>query len=125
MIHYTIIKMSSGKSIRSKFIVIHSTSVDIQLFERPTTGTTMPNDDLEHSGSDQSEENTSVFEDPEEEKDEVGEVRKMSSKDTFRVLMGRYVVTVVLLLTAFAVTFTTYMFLQDQEEENFKTAVSG
>ena len=85
----------------------------------------MPIDDLEHSGSDQSEENTSVFEDPEEEKDEVGEVRKMSSKDTLRVLMGRYVVTVVLLLTAFAVTFTTYMFLQAQEEENFKTAVSG
>ena len=107
-------------------MVIHSTSVDyIQLFERPTTGTTMSNDDLEHSGSDQSEDNTSVYEDPEEEKDEVGEVRKMSSKDTFRVLMGRYVVTVVLLLTAFAVTFTTYIFLRDQEEENFKTAVSG
>jgi hypothetical protein len=85
----------------------------------------MPNDDLEHSGSDQSEDNTSVFEEPDEDKDEVGEVRKMSSKDTFRVLMGRYAVTVVLLLTAFAVTFTTYMMLQDQEKENFKTAVSG
>ena len=56
-------------------------------------------------------------------RDEVGEVRKMSSKDTNRLRLWRIVVTSVILLTAFAVTFTTYALLQKQEEDNFKTAV--
>jgi uncharacterized membrane protein YcjF (UPF0283 family) len=56
-------------------------------------------------------------------RDEVGEVRKMSSKDTNRLRLWRLVVTGVLFLTAFAVTFTTYSLLEQQEEENFKTAV--
>ena len=58
-----------------------------------------------------------------ERRDEVGEVRKMSSKDTNRLRWWRIVVTGVLLLTAFAVTFTTYTLLKQQEDENFKTAV--
>ena len=53
----------------------------------------------------------------------MGEVRKMSSKDTNRLRLWRIVVTSVILLTAFAVTFTTYALLQKQEENNFKTAV--
>jgi hypothetical protein len=57
-------------------------------------------------------------------RDEVGEVRKMSSKDTHRLRLWRIVVTSVLLLTAIAVTATTYTLLQQQEDENFKTAVS-
>jgi uncharacterized membrane protein YcjF (UPF0283 family) len=56
-------------------------------------------------------------------RDEVGEVRKMSSKDTKRLRLWRIVVTGVLLLTAFAVTFTTYTLLKQQEDENFQTAV--
>ena len=56
-------------------------------------------------------------------RDEVGEVRKMSSKDTTRLRLWRIVVTGVLLLTALAVTFTTYTLLQQQEDENFHTAV--
>jgi hypothetical protein len=64
-----------------------------------------------------------VTEIPEADRDELKEVRKMSSKDTFRVRMWRYVVTVVLMMTAFAVTFATYTFLQNQEVENFETAV--
>ena len=56
-------------------------------------------------------------------RDEVGEVRKMSSQDTFRLRLWRLVVTGVLLLTAFAVTFTTYTLLKQQEDENFQTAV--
>ena len=56
-------------------------------------------------------------------RDEVGEVRKMSSKDTKRLRLWRIVVTSVILLTAFAVTFTTYTLLKQQEDENFKTAV--
>jgi uncharacterized membrane protein YcjF (UPF0283 family) len=57
------------------------------------------------------------------DRDEVKEVRKLSSKDTTRIRFWRLVVTMVLLLTAFAVTFTTYTFLQQQEHENFVTAV--
>jgi hypothetical protein len=57
------------------------------------------------------------------DRDEVKEVRKLSSKDTTRIRCWRLVVTVVLLLTAFAVTFTTYRLLQQQEHENFVTAV--
>ena len=58
-----------------------------------------------------------------ERRDEVGEVRKMSSKDTNRLRWWRIVVTGVLLLSAFAVTFTTYTLLKQQEDENFQTAV--
>jgi hypothetical protein len=57
------------------------------------------------------------------DRDEVKEVRKLSSKDTTRIRCWRLVVTVVLLLTAFAVTFRTYKLLQQQEHENFVTAV--
>jgi hypothetical protein len=56
-------------------------------------------------------------------RDEVGEVRKLSSKDTHRLRLWRIVVTGVLLLTACAVTFTTYALLKEQEDENFHTAV--
>ena len=61
---------------------------------------------------------------PVDRRDEVDEVRKMSSKETGRLRLWRLVVTSVLLLTAFAVTFTTYTLLEEQEDENFKTAVS-
>ena len=60
-----------------------------------------------------------------ERRDEVGEVRKMSSKDTHRLRLWRIVVTGVLLLTAFAVTFSTYTLLKHQEDENFQIAVCG
>jgi hypothetical protein len=56
-------------------------------------------------------------------RDEVREIRKMSSKDTFRLRLWRIVVTGVLLLTALTVTLTTYALLQQQEEKNFQTAV--
>jgi hypothetical protein len=59
----------------------------------------------------------------ESDRDEVKEVRKMSSRDTTRILFWRYVVTFVMLLTASAVTIATYLFLQRQEYENFVTAV--
>jgi hypothetical protein len=62
-------------------------------------------------------------EEEELDRDEVKEVRKMSSKDTIRILFWRYVVTFVLLLTASVVTIATYLFLQRQERENFVTAV--
>lgn len=56
-------------------------------------------------------------------RDEVGEVRKMSSQDTNRLRWWRVIVTGVLLLTALAITFTTYVLLKQQEDENFQTAV--
>ena len=66
----------------------------------------------------------SYDEEEENNRDEVEEVRKMSSKDTSRIFFSRVVVTLVLLLTAFAVTFATYTFLAKQETENFEIAVS-
>ena len=68
---------------------------------------------------------TTTATDPEpiDRRDEVGEVRKQSSKDTHRLRLWRIVVTGVLLLTAFAVTFTTFTLLKQQEDENFHTAV--
>lgn len=79
------------------------------------------------TGEDDSDysESSEVGERPEEDRDEEQEVRNMSSKETFRVHLWRYVVTGVLLMTAVAVTFTTYSFLRRQEDDNFKTAVSA
>lgn len=70
---------------------------------------------------------TDSYDEEEEEvdRDEVEEIRKMSSKDTSRILFSRIVVTLVLLVTAFAVTFATYTFLAKQETENFEIAVSS
>jgi hypothetical protein len=72
-----------------------------------------------------SSDDESYDEKEEVDRDEVKEVRKLSSKDTTRIRCWRFVVTLVLLLTAFAVTFTTYILLQQQEHENFVTAVSN
>jgi uncharacterized membrane protein YcjF (UPF0283 family) len=63
--------------------------------------------------------------DGDDERDEVKEVKKMSQKDTSRVIFWRFAATTVLLLTAVAVTLTTYKFLIDGEEEDFETAVSN
>jgi hypothetical protein len=49
----------------------------------------------------------------------------MSQKDTSRVIFWRFAATTVLLLTAVAVTLTTYKFLINGEEEDFETAVSN
>lgn len=62
---------------------------------------------------------------PKERRDEVVEVRKMSSMDTDRLRLWRIVVAGVLFWTAFAVTFTTYFLLKQQESKNFKIAVRG
>jgi hypothetical protein len=61
---------------------------------------------------------------PEEERDEVKEVKKHAARDTTFVRTWRVVVTGVLLTTALAVTLTTHHFLQKVDEKNFDTAVS-
>ena len=84
------------------------------------------NDDEYHQNKDKDDHGfdaTMTETDVADRRDEVGEVRKMSSQDTFRLRLWRVVVTGVLLLTAFAVTFTTYTLLKQQEDENFQTAV--
>ena len=84
------------------------------------------NDDEYHQNKDKDDHGfdaTMTETDVADRRDEVGEVRKMSSQDTFRLRLWRLVVTGVLLLTAFAVTFTTYTLLKQQEDENFQTAV--
>ena len=77
------------------------------------------NDDDDEHGVD----STSTDTERNNRRDEVSEVRKMSSKDTNRLRLWRIVVTSAILLTAFAVTFTTHSLLQKQEDDNFKTAV--
>lgn len=57
------------------------------------------------------------------ERDEIGEVQKMSSEETKRVRLWRAVVTLCLLATGVAITTTTYRFLNDEQEDNFKMAV--
>ena len=59
-----------------------------------------------------------------ESRDEVKEVEKATRAETNRLRLWRIVVTVVLLLTALAVTLTTYKLLQHQEHKSFETAVS-
>ena len=100
-------------------------------FEVDNEGSHVTNSDKVNDEDDDEEDDevgadgTTTETDPEplDRRDEVGEVRKMSSKDTDRLRLWRIVVTGVLLLTAFAVTFTTYTLLKQQEDENFKTAV--
>ena len=78
-------------------------------------------DDVSFSSTDD-EESRSVS--TSSSKREKQEVYKMSAKDTFRVQLWRVAVTVVLLLTAFAVTYTTYRLLKQEEQSNFEVAVS-
>jgi hypothetical protein len=59
-----------------------------------------------------------------EDQDEIEEMRKLSHKDTQRILLWRYVVTAVLAVTAFTVTFTTYRILVNEQHESFETGVS-
>jgi hypothetical protein len=92
-------------------------------------GSVSDDPDVDSDDDDMEEDNgggTTTETDPEpadRRRDEVGEVRKLSSKDTNRLRLWRIVVTGVLLLTALAVTLTTYTLLEQQEEENFHTAV--
>jgi hypothetical protein len=81
------------------------------------------NDNSQRSYSANSDDEDFYDNNEESDRDEVQEVRKMSSKDTSRIIVWRVVVTLVLMLTAFTVTFATYTFLRRQEHENFKTAV--
>ena len=59
----------------------------------------------------------------EDGRDEVKEVQKMSQKDTNYVVFWRFVVTLMLLVTALVVTMTTYRFLLNEQTEDFETAV--
>ena len=60
----------------------------------------------------------------ETERDEVKEIERQSAKENQHVRRGRVLVTTALLLTAIAVTATTYVFLRNERVEIFETAVS-
>ena len=60
----------------------------------------------------------------EEERDEVREVRQRSSRDTRRIRLWRCVVMGSLVATAVAITLVTFQFLEDEQDGNFRTAVS-
>eukprot|EP00934_Nitzschia_sp_Nitz4_P003459 Nitzschia sp. Nitz4//scaffold506_size4488//37//3349//NITZ4_009244-RA/size4488-snap-gene-0.0-mRNA-1//-1//CDS//3329553613//3449//frame0 len=55
------------------------------------------------------------------ERDEIQEVRNVSKRETFRVSLWRMIATGVLVLTAAAVTLTTYFFLERQQNDSFET----
>jgi uncharacterized membrane protein YcjF (UPF0283 family) len=61
----------------------------------------------------------------EDERDEVQEIKKYTSKDTNKVRVWRVMVTCVLLLTGAAVVYTSYTFLRREETYKFKQAVSS
>lgn len=65
-------------------------------------------------------------ENPNQEKpqDQIEEVQEASKIDTRRVTIGRIAVTVALVVTAAIVTVTSYMLLQNEEDDNFEAAVS-
>ena len=58
------------------------------------------------------------------DRDDISEIRKLSQKETFRILLWRIVVTGVLSVTAFAVTFATYRLLVREQHDSFKQGVS-
>ena len=62
--------------------------------------------------------------DVESERDEVKEVRRVAQRETFNVKVWRFAMSGALLMTAMAVTFTTYKFLKNDQYEAFETAVS-
>ena len=62
--------------------------------------------------------------DPSTERDEAAEVRKQSSKETAMVKTWRTLVASALLVTAVAVTATTYHLLVQDERGSFVTVVS-
>lgn len=77
------------------------------------------------SGAGDSTSNVDLFsEESEEKRDEVKEVQKRSRTDTKWVKVWRLATNLVLLLTALAISISTYNFLKAEEENNFKTAVS-
>ena len=73
------------------------------------------------------DETTTVFSfvDDDTERDEVKEIRKLSSRDTNRIRLWRVVVTLVLLGTAVSVTFATYRLLLTKQDRIFEEAVSA
>ena len=67
---------------------------------------------------------TTAYNEDDTERDEVLEVRRVAQKDTYNVRLWRFAMTGVLLLTAVAVTFTTYKLLKREQYSAFETAVS-
>ena len=56
--------------------------------------------------------------------DEIAAVQKFSEKDTRRIRAWRYVIAATLLVTALAVTLTTYQLLRGEQKAAFEAAVS-
>ena len=69
------------------------------------------------------EEDPTKCTDPSESRDEVKEIEKATRAETRRLRLWRVVVTAVLLLTALAVTLTTYDLLRKEQQKRFETAV--
>lgn len=59
-----------------------------------------------------------------EQRDEVHAIKKEARGETIKVLTWRMITTAALIVTAVAVSWTSYSILEEQEQEGFKTAVS-
>lgn len=91
---------------------------------------TMDDDDLISIGSGESARGSAFsssmsHDDQHNPRDEVKEVKKMTSKDNKSVNVSRLLATCALLVTAVCVTSATYLLLKDEERNNFETAVSS
>lgn len=58
-----------------------------------------------------------------EERDEVREIKEASRADTVRIRRWRFIMTWALLITAIAVTLSTFILLKREEDDKFETAV--
>jgi len=81
-------------------------------------------DDLDLNKDDETSSGDEETPTTEASRDEEGEVRKQSAKETTRVRIWRVVVTLALFATAVSVTAATYALLVKQEDENFRNVVS-
>ena len=61
--------------------------------------------------------------DPEDPDDEVAKVQEMLHTDTKRINRARWALTLALILLAVAVCATTFVFLKDEEDHDFRKAV--
>ena len=59
----------------------------------------------------------------EAERKEIQAIEVMAFAETFRVDLWRMIVTSILLITAVAITITTFYFLDREKSRNFDTAV--
>lgn len=75
------------------------------------------------SSDDDSDSSSTAGDGSRSSRDEVNEVKKMSSEETNRIRLWRLVVTACLICSGVLITIVTYRFLVDEQKANFEVAV--